>query len=57
MAIDYGLWGVPETFIIDAQGIVRHKEIGAVTDVLLRNWIDSLMPRVNPADTAVRKSP
>jgi cytochrome c biogenesis protein CcmG/thiol:disulfide interchange protein DsbE len=28
VAIDYGLSGVPETFIIDADGIVAHKQIG-----------------------------
>jgi len=29
-AIDYGVSGVPETFLIDAQGVIRHKEIGPV---------------------------
>jgi cytochrome c biogenesis protein CcmG, thiol:disulfide interchange protein DsbE len=26
--IDWGGYGVPETFIVDAQGIVRHKHVG-----------------------------
>ncbi len=29
-AIDYGVSGVPETFLIDANGVIRHKEIGPV---------------------------
>jgi cytochrome c biogenesis protein CcmG/thiol:disulfide interchange protein DsbE len=29
-AIDYGVSGVPETFIIDANGIIKHKEVGPV---------------------------
>ena len=29
-AIDYGVSGVPETFLIDRNGIIRHKEIGPV---------------------------
>ncbi len=29
-AIDWGVYGVPETFIVDAQGIIRHKHIGPI---------------------------
>ena len=29
-AIDYGVAGVPETFFIDKNGIIRHKEVGPV---------------------------
>lgn len=37
-AIDYGVSGVPETFLIDRNGIIRHKEIGPVdVDLLKRN--------------------
>lgn len=31
-AIDWGVTGVPETFIVDAKGIIRYKHIGPVTD-------------------------
>ena len=31
LAIDYGVTGVPETFIIDSNGIVQFRQIGAVT--------------------------
>ena len=54
-AIDYGVYGVPETFIIDAKGIVVHKEVGAVSEALLRRWIDSLVPRTTTPDSAVRR--
>ncbi|NOX08248.1 MAG: DsbE family thiol:disulfide interchange protein [Gammaproteobacteria bacterium] len=30
--IDYGVYGVPETFVIDQHGIIRYKQIGPVTD-------------------------
>jgi cytochrome c biogenesis protein CcmG/thiol:disulfide interchange protein DsbE len=30
-AIDWGVYGVPETFIVDANGIVRYKHIGPLT--------------------------
>ena len=29
--IDYGVYGVPETFVIDKRGVVRYKHTGAVT--------------------------
>ena len=28
VAIDWGVYGVPETFIVDGEGIIRHKHIG-----------------------------
>ncbi len=31
IGIDYGVYGVPETYVIDKQGIIRYKQIGAVT--------------------------
>jgi len=30
--IDFGVYGVPETFIIDKQGIIRHKHTGPITE-------------------------
>ncbi len=32
VAIDWGVYGAPETFLIDKQGIIRHKVIGPVSD-------------------------
>jgi cytochrome c biogenesis protein CcmG/thiol:disulfide interchange protein DsbE len=36
-SIDYGVSGVPETFIIDENGVIQHKETGPVTAELLEN--------------------
>lgn len=44
-AIDYGLYGVPETFIIDAGGRIAYKHLGAISEQVLRQWLDSLTPR------------
>ncbi|MBI3753984.1 MAG: redoxin domain-containing protein, partial [Deltaproteobacteria bacterium] len=30
ISIDYGIYGVPETFVIDKQGMIRHKSIGPI---------------------------
>lgn len=44
VGIDYGVYGVPETFIIDKQGVIRHKVIGPVSVQELQNCV---MPVVN----------
>lgn len=31
VGIDYGVYGVPETYVIDRQGVIRYKRIGPVT--------------------------
>ena len=35
-AIDYGVTGVPETFIIDAKGVVRRRNVGAISAEFLQ---------------------
>ncbi|MEQ1690634.1 MAG: TlpA disulfide reductase family protein [Gemmatimonas sp.] len=42
-AIDYGLYGVPETFVVDQRGRVAHKYTGPVTAVQLARLLDSLL--------------
>ncbi len=39
VGIDYGVYGVPETYVIDKQGVIRYKQIGAVTHESLREKI------------------
>lgn len=39
VGIDYGVYGVPETYLIDKQGVIRHKQIGAVTPKILDETI------------------
>ena len=54
-AIDYGLYGVPETFIIDPAGRVAHKQLGPVTADILRRVIDSVLVAFPRADTLARR--
>ena len=44
--IDYGVYGVPETFVIDKAGIVRYKQIGPVTPDALQNKILPLVKQL-----------
>ena len=39
VGIDYGVYAVPETFVIDKRGIIRYKRIGIVTPEILRTQI------------------
>jgi cytochrome c biogenesis protein CcmG/thiol:disulfide interchange protein DsbE len=49
VGIDYGVYGVPETFVIDKQGVIRYKQIGPVTPESLR---DKLLPLVAQLEQA-----
>ena len=42
-AIDYGVAGVPETFILDKQGVVAFKKFGPITAAELTQKLDSLV--------------
>lgn len=42
--IDWGVYGVPETFVIDKKGIVRHKHIGPITQQDIET---TLIPLIN----------
>jgi len=44
VGIDFGVYGAPETFLIDADGIVRDKIIGPVTEQI---WTERLSPAIN----------
>jgi cytochrome c biogenesis protein CcmG/thiol:disulfide interchange protein DsbE len=37
--IDYGVYGVPETYVIDKKGVIRYKQIGPVTGEALQTKI------------------
>jgi cytochrome c biogenesis protein CcmG/thiol:disulfide interchange protein DsbE len=39
IGIDYGVYGVPETYVIDRAGVIRFKQIGPVTPELLKGKI------------------
>ena len=52
VGIDFGVYGVPETFVIDKQGVIRFKQIGPVTPEVLRERIEPLLRQLQ-ADHAV----
>lgn len=42
LGINLGVYGAPETFLIDARGVIRHKYVGAIDE---RVWREELAPR------------
>lgn len=43
VSVDYGVYGVPETFFVDRAGRVRWKHVGAITDDLLSQRVETLL--------------
>ena len=43
VGIEYGVYGVPETFVIDKAGVIRFKQIGPITEDA---WRDKILPLV-----------
>ncbi len=43
VGIDLGVYKVPETFLIDANGIIRYKHIGALSEDA---WREEILPRI-----------
>lgn len=43
VAIDWGVYGAPETFLVDPQGVVVEKIVGVVTP---ENWASRLLPHI-----------
>ncbi|MFQ5829209.1 MAG: TlpA family protein disulfide reductase [Candidatus Methylomirabilia bacterium] len=43
ISVDYGVYGVPETFFIDKAGTIRFKHVGAVNEDLFRSQVTRLL--------------
>ena len=43
LGVELGVYGAPETFLLDAQGTIVHKRVGAITKQV---WLDEFAPHV-----------
>jgi cytochrome c biogenesis protein CcmG/thiol:disulfide interchange protein DsbE len=48
VGIDYGVYGVPETYLIDKEGIIRYKHIGPLTPQVIE---ETILPKVRELNT------
>ncbi len=53
VAIDWGVYGAPETFLVDAAGMVRYKHVGPMTPEV---WQREFLSRLPPATAAPGES-
>ena len=49
VGIDYGVYGVPETFVIDKQGVIRLKLAGPLTTEIIEKKLLPLIKALNRA--------
>jgi cytochrome c biogenesis protein CcmG/thiol:disulfide interchange protein DsbE len=49
VGIDYGVYGVPETYLIDRQGVIRYKRVGPLTPQILQ---DTLLPLIQTLEAS-----
>ena len=47
VGIDWGVYGVPETFVMDRQGVIRFKHIGPLTPEVIRDQVEPLVRQLN----------
>jgi cytochrome c biogenesis protein CcmG/thiol:disulfide interchange protein DsbE len=51
IAVDYGVWGLPETFIIDRQGRITYKHVGALgVDTVIAKLDEALQGIVSTSE-------
>jgi len=43
VSVEYGVYGVPETFFVDRRGRIRAKHVGALTDERFRSEVERLL--------------
>jgi cytochrome c biogenesis protein CcmG/thiol:disulfide interchange protein DsbE len=46
VAIDWGVYGVPETFVVDGAGTIRYKQVGPLSAAIIEDSILPLMKRL-----------
>lgn len=54
VAIDWGVYGVPETFVVDAQGRIAYKQIGAITPDILDRIILPMVKKLRQTPSGQR---
>lgn len=44
LGLDLGVYGAPETYVVDAQGVIRYRHVGVIDDSV---WSETLLPIYN----------
>jgi cytochrome c biogenesis protein CcmG/thiol:disulfide interchange protein DsbE len=54
VGIDLGVYGVPETFLVDQTGVIRKKHIGPITE---KSWQERLLPVIEELSRTPARTP
>jgi cytochrome c biogenesis protein CcmG/thiol:disulfide interchange protein DsbE len=49
-AIDFGVYGAPETYLVDEQGVIRFKHIGNLTPQSIERDLEPAIARLGPVN-------
>ncbi|MDH5257865.1 MAG: DsbE family thiol:disulfide interchange protein [Gammaproteobacteria bacterium] len=49
VGIDFGVYGVPETFLIDKEGVIRYKHVGPISR---QDWRETIAPKMKELNEA-----
>jgi len=49
VALDFGVYGVPETYVIDAKGIIRKRFVGPLTAEVVEKELMPLLKQLEPS--------
>ena len=50
IGIDFGVYGAPETFLVDEHGVIQHKLVGIMTPQV---WQTTFVPKINQLSNTV----
>lgn len=53
IGIDFGVYGAPETFLIDRHGVIQHKLVGVMTPAV---WESQFVPKINQLTSSLATS-
>jgi len=56
VGIDWGVYGVPETFVIDSKGFIRYKHIGPITEDVYRETLQPLIEELRGEADGVERT-
>ena len=47
VSIEWGIYGYPETFLVDQTGRIRYRHVGPISSEVIENVFDSLMEKIS----------
>lgn len=51
-AIDFGIYGAPETFLVDGKGVIRYKHIGPLSDKVIERELEPAIRKITSGESS-----